>query len=89
MRIFFAIYDDSSKSVPFRLYGNSKFIVYRTANMGLVEELSNLGFEPTAMLLEEDIEAVQNGSYTNSDLTQEDLDSLIGTVDHWKLGLMS
>lgn len=85
MKTFFAIYDDTAREIPMRIFQRRPYTIYRTANMGLVEELSGLGFEPDAMLLEEDIAELKAGNYTNDSLDEEDLKFLIEDIDHWIL----
>lgn len=84
-KIFVAIYDDASKEVSFKCYQKEQIILYRTANMGFIEEISQIGYEPTAILLEEDMTALQAGKYENSDITQDDLDFLHKSYQHWAI----
>lgn len=82
--IFYAIYDDSAITIPFKMVHKSPITVYRTSNMGLMEEISAMGFEPTAVLLEEDVESLKSQSYSNDDVTPEELEFLSATVTQWE-----
>ncbi len=84
-KIFFAIYDDSTKEVPYRSFHRTPISIYRTANMGFVEELSGLGFEPTAVFLEEDIEEIKNGNFSSDAVEAEDLQFLRDFIGKWEL----
>lgn len=86
MNLYMAIYDDSSKEVPFRCFHSGTNTIYRTANMGFVEELTGQGFEPTVILLEEDIDEIKGGTYTNADIGQSGLDFLRDNWGRWALG---
>lgn len=81
--IFYAIYDDKAAPIPFKLIHRSPFTVYRTSNMGLIEEFSGMGLDPTAVLLEEDIESIRNGSFANDEVSSEDLEFLVSTIVDW------
>lgn len=83
--VFFGIYDDTTRSIPFKIYHLNPITIYRTANMGFVEELSGLGFEPTAILLEEDIAELKSGSYANESISEKELKFLQETVHRWAL----
>lgn len=83
--VFFGIYDDTSRPVPFKIHHLNPITIYRTANMGFVEELSGLGFEPTAILLEEDIAELKNGTYANESISEKELKFLQDTVHSWSL----
>lgn len=83
--VVFAIYDDTSRPVPFKIYQTNPITVYRTANMAFVEELTQLGYEPSAILLEEDIGELKNSNYQNEGLTPHDLEVLVKTVNSWSL----
>lgn len=84
-KVFIAMYDDTTKAVPYKSYTVRPITVYRTANMEFIEELSGLGFEPLAVLLEEDIEEIRNGSYTNDAVEAKDLTLLTEAISHWEL----
>lgn len=81
--VFFAIYDDSAAPVPFKMMHKNPVTIYRTANMSLMEEISGMGFEPKAVLLEEDIESLMNGGYTNDDITTDEMKFLTETSSQW------
>lgn len=83
-KIFFAIYDDAAKSVPFRIFHKTPNTIYRTADMGFIETLGAEGFEPTAVLLEEDIADIKSGGY-DGDLAPEDLEFLATNFEDWAL----
>lgn len=83
-KIFFAIYDDSTRKVPHRTFQKIPYVIYRTTNMGFVEELSGLGFEPTAVLLEEDIAALKDGQHSDDSMTEEDIKFLNDHLEHWE-----
>lgn len=83
-KIFFAIYDDAAKSVPFRIFHKTPNTIYRTADMGFIETLGAEGFEPSAVLLEEDIADLKSGSFSG-DLTPEDVEFLTTNLEEWAL----
>lgn len=85
IKVIVAVYDDAAKSVPFRVFNKKPHIIYRTANMEFIEELSNLGFEPLAVLLEEDIDNIKAGSFTNDSLAPEDIAFLTDHQEDWVL----
>lgn len=82
-KVFVAIYDDSATKIPHRFYHEGQNTVYRTTNVGFVEELSAIGHEPLAVLLEEDIQELEKGTYTGDNMTQEDLDFLKDSLIRW------
>lgn len=84
-KVFIAMYDDSARKVPCRMFHKTPNTIYRTANMGFVEELSAAGFEPTAVLLEEDIETIKDGTYSDDALSAEDVTFLKDHLSHWVL----
>lgn len=81
--IFYAIYDDSAVTIPFKIVHKNPVTIYRTSNMELIEEISAMGYEPKAVLLEEDIDSVKNGSYANDDATADELKFLMDSVGQW------
>lgn len=81
--IFYAIYDDSATTIPFKMIHRSPYTVYRTSKTGLIEEVSALGLEPKAVLLEEDIESLRKGEYTNDEVSGEEMEFLAATVTIW------
>lgn len=83
--IFYAVYDDSSKSVPFLVMHRNPITIYRTANMELIEQISAMGFDPKAVLLEEDIESLKTGAYENDEIPPDELEYLVNTVAKWSL----
>lgn len=84
-KLFFAIYDDAARTIPFRCYHAHQNTIYRTANMGFIEELSGKGFDPTAMLLEEDITDLKAGNYSNEALSPEDITFLKDCISNWAM----
>lgn len=82
--VFYAIYDDAAVRIPFKMIHKSPITVYRTSNMSLIEEISAMGIDPKAVLLEEDIESLKNGGYSNDDVTPEELEFLVNTVSQWE-----
>lgn len=88
-KIFVAMYDDSTKEVPFFCFHSHFATVYRTANMGFIEELSSCGAEPTAILLEEDVADLLQDSFVNDDMAEEDLDFLKEHYHKWSLSMSS
>lgn len=82
-KVFFAIYDDANRKIPYFSYFQAPFVIYRTPNVGFIEELSALGFEPTAVLLEEDIAHLLEESYNNEALSDEDLQWLLKHKSKW------
>lgn len=82
--VFYAIYDDSATTIPFKMIHRSPITIYRTSNMSLIEEISATGLEPSAVLLEEDIDALRNGGYNNGEVSPTDLDFLTSTISKWE-----
>lgn len=83
--LFYAIYDDTARPIPLKIYHFNPITIYRTANMALVEELSGKGFEPTAMLLEEDIAELRAGNYANEEISDSEMEFLKNTVNSWAM----
>ncbi|MFI3253167.1 MAG: hypothetical protein R3Y63_02335 [Eubacteriales bacterium] len=83
--IFYAVYDDSTKAVPFMIVHRNPITIYRTANMELIENISAMGFDPKAVLLEEDIESLVNGDYQNDEIPADELEFLVNTSKQWAL----
>lgn len=52
--------------------------------MGFIETLGAEGFEPSAVLLEEDIADLKSGSFSG-DLTPEDVEFLTTNLEEWAL----
>lgn len=81
--IFYAVYDDSTTTIPLKIIHKNPITVYRTSNMELIEQISGMGFEPKAVMLEEDIELLKQGSYSNDDITAEEMEFLVKTASAW------
>lgn len=82
--IFCAIYDDSATTIPFALIHKNPYTIYRTSNMELIEEISAMGYEPKAVLLEEDIDSLRNGEYSSDDVSPDELEFLTTNLKAWE-----
>lgn len=82
-KVFVAIYDDSATKIPHRFYHEGQNTIYRTTNVGFVEQLSALGHEPDAVLLEEDIEDLQNDTFTGDNMDPADIHFLKTSFIKW------
>lgn len=83
-KVFVAIYDDSAVRILHKFYHETPITVYRTTNVGFVEELSAIGHEPLAVLLEEDIEDLRKGNYKDNSLDPDDILFLQKSLPKWE-----
>lgn len=81
--IFYAVYDDAATTIPLKIIHKNPITVYRTSNMELIEQISGMGFEPKAVMLEEDIELLMQGNYSNDDISEEEMAFLVKTASSW------
>ncbi len=83
-KIIFAVYDSTARNVPDKFVQKVPYTIYRSTNTGFIEELSAKGFESSAVLLEEDITALKEGSYTNDGLDPNDIEFFTQHLPLWE-----
>lgn len=83
-KVFFAIYDDAARHVPHKFVFKNPYAMYRSTSMSFVEELSEQGYEPLAVLLEDDIQHLKEDSYTNDGVDAQDIAFLKENLKRWE-----
>ncbi len=84
IKMFFVMYDDESADFWQKIVYRRQIAIYRSNKYELMEELDTLGFPATAVLMEEDVEALKNGNYHPSAVTAEDIETLKELLPLWE-----
>lgn len=78
------MYDDESPDFWQKIVYHHNIAIYRSNKYELMEELDTLGFPATAVLMEEDVEALRNDNYHPSAVTPEDILTIRELLPKWE-----
>lgn len=83
-KIIFAVYDSTAGNVPDKFVQKVPYTIYRSKSESFIDDLSAKGYETSAVLREDDIAALKEGTFTHEGLQPNDIEFLTKHLALWE-----